>query len=466
MPRLTLLSSLIALLLIAAPSASPARAGDTGWDALLTRTAQTFARPGGLAAKRRLVGQLGSVGRPDAWVLMFAALEQEGHHLDALGANRRAAWAVTRDLWSLPRRQHHEAHARTLRESFARLGAADERWFQEKMLVGQIQARLRGAPAGPLAEFVKQATAPASLVHPVSRAAVANVLAAQLGQPAALQSLRTLLERDESSDVRLAALHALPTTGEAPVPLLMRRLRDDSWVVRVSASRLVGTRGLKGAAPLVRRALREAEPREALVHRATLRTLGEAAPEPASATLKTYGVPIPSRHVVFVLDCSAVMGTQLARARRELSQTIEALPAAATFAIVAYHGAVMPWRNTAVSATAENKRAARTWLAGLKAEWNASLGGALREAFRLARLAPHEAGETPLDTIVIVAASRPTGYAPGAAGPLAADYLPRLVRAWNTDGRVRIQAIALGDDESAEALGTLAHEHDGTLTRP
>lgn len=453
-------------LLLTAASATADERPQADWDALVDATAVAFARPGLLEAKRRLVADLAATGRLDAWVLILAALEREGLHLDVLARARAEAWRYTQSLWSLPRGQHHEGHARRLRQSFTALGDADRRWFRERMLVGQMGARLRAAPPRVQGLFRREATSPVGLLHPVARAALAPVLALELDSAEAIADYRQLLERDEDERVRLAALDALPAQGRAVLPLIMRRLRDRSWVVRQAAARALADRAAKDAVAMLEDAARRAGPREAQAHVAALRELGHAAEAPAAGTVTVYGAPVPSKHVVFVLDASAAMAGSIERARAEVEAAIRLLPSDGTFGLVVFHGAVMHWQPHAVPATAANKDAAAAWLATHDAGWNANLDGGLREAFRIAGLAPPTGTDARVDTIVVVAAGRPQAYAPGDAGPIRAGYIERLVGVWNRDKRIRIQGIALSDGPIRTVLQTLARDHGGTVTEP
>lgn len=460
----------IALVLLACllAVARPATADDDGmaaWDDLVRTTAVTFARPGGLTAKRRLVADLAASGRADAWVLMLAALEREGRHLEALARSRVDAWRHTQELWSRPRGQHHARHARRLRTSFRSLSRADQDWFRERMLIGQLSMRLREAPAEVKVLLRREATSPGRLLHPIARAALAPLLAADLGDAEGVAAYRALLERDPDERVRLAALDALPAKGPAVPALLMRRLRDPSWVVRVEAARRLAKRAETGAAEQLAQRLPRAGPREARALRTALRELGATPPAPPAHPVTLYGTVVPSEHVVFVLDASAAMAGTIERAKVEIETAIRALPAKGTFGLVVYSGAVASWQPTPVPATPENKDAAAAWLAGHEAGWNACLDGGLREAFRIADLAPAIGRETPIDTIAIVAAGTPTGYAPGEAGPVRAGFIERLVGVWNQNRRVRIQAVALGDTGLLPVLETITRENDGTLTR-
>jgi len=459
--RRLIVLALLALLLPTAPAAGAERR----WADLVRETALTFAAPGETGAKRRLVADLAARGRDDAWVLVLAALEQEGRHLDALATERDDAWRFTQDLWSRPRQQHHTAHARRLRKSFEALGTADRRWFREQMLVGQMAMQLRAATPAARRLLIREATSPVRSLHPAARAAIAPLLAARLGDIEMVAAYRALLERDPDERVRLAALEALPAEGTAIPTLILRRLRDPAWVVRQVAARMLAKRGIADAAPLLVAASRRAGPREVLVYDEALRELAAPPAARAPGNVQLLGTPIPSTHVVFVLDCSAAMAPTLARAQAEVAAAIDALPASGSFGLVAYDGAVTPWKLHPVAATDDHKRAARAWLAERKPQWNACMDGGLRAAFRLAGLAPLRGGSTPIDTIVLVAAARPTGYAPGEAQPLRPGYLPRLVRVWNRDKRIRIQAVALGE-QAVPILEQLTREHGGTLTRP
>ena len=449
--------------LLAAPRAVADE--DPVWRELVRGTAVAFARPGELESKRRFVRALAESPRPEAWVLILAALEREGMHLERLAAARADAWRHAQTLWSLPRPQHHERHKRRLVSAFEDLGNADRRWFRERMLVGQIGARLRSAPPLARALFGREATAEVALLHPTARAAMATLLATDLEDPDGIGRFRRLLERDEDPNVRLAALAALPERGSTAELMVTRRLRDRSWVVRMAAARLLAKRGWAKARPMLEKAMRRAGPREALVHRSALRELGIDAPATDPGPVALYDAPLPSKHVAFVLDASAAMAEHIDEARAAIAEALRALPEDGSFSLVVFHGAVMHWRAAPVAASQANKDAAIAWLGKHEAGWIRCLGGALREAFRQAGMAPHQGGATPIDTIAVVVAGPPQAYAGGQGAPLREGSLERLVNVWNRDARIRIQIVALGAVASDGALATIARQHDGALHR-
>ena len=454
------------LLLLVLPPASAAAEDARSWPELVRATGMAFARPGGLETKRRMVADLAKTGRADAWVLILVALERAGRHLADLARVRAAAWQHTQSLWSQPQGRHHVAHARRLRKSFETLGKADRAWFRERMLIGQMAARLRSAPPEARALFAREASIQVGLLHPVTRAALSTSMVDGLKDVDGIAAYRQILERDEDERVRLAALDALPDKGRTVRPMLMRRLRDRSSIVRIAAARRLAKTGAADAAPMLQRAMARAGPREALAHHAALRELGVDAPKPDPGPVSLYGTPVPSEHVVFVLDASVAMAEALEHAKAEVEAAIRALPEQGSFGLVVFNGAVMRWKADAVPATAENKDAAAAWLAGHEPAWNACLDGALREAFRIAGLAPLDGRDTQIDTIAIVAAGGPDAYAPGKAGPIRKGYVERLAGVWNRNGRIRIQGVALSNGPVRALLEQLARDHDGTLTTP
>lgn len=456
---------MLCLALLGAETAAE-EARDRSWGELVRATGMAFARPGGFETKRRLVRDLASTGRDDAWLLILVALEREGRHLDALARAREEAWNHTQALWALPQGQHHLRHARRLRASFEALGDADRAWFRERMLVGQLAMRLRDAPPAARDLFGREATLRVGLLHPTARAAIAPLLVDTLDTAEGVARYRQLLERDEDVRVRLAALEALPTKGRTVLPLVLRRLRDRSWVVRMAAADALVARKASDAIPMLRAAHARAGAREALAHRAALVALGAEAPPPRETPVSIYGTPVPSKHVVFVLDASAAMAGTIERAKAEVEAAIRALPEDGSFGLVVFHGAVVRWQAEPVPARPENKNAAAAWLAKQDAGWNACLDGALREAFRIAGLAPPHGDDRTTDTIVVVAAGGPDAYAPGKAGPVRKGYIERLVGVWNRNGRIRIQAVALSDGRVRALLERLTSEHDGALTTP
>ena len=461
-PRLVLLpTALLALAALLGPARARAEEGRRPpWRQLVQQTAAAFAQPGEYGVKRAAVQQLITAGRDDAWMILLAALEQEGRHLEAFVDARRLAWSNALDLWQLPRAQHHFELQRQLRSRFDELAAADLGWFRESMLVSQMEMRLQGMPDVVRAAYVTAATTPGPRLHPDARRAIAALVGPGLRTPEDARAFRVLLERDPDERVRLAALAALPMDGPFAEPLRLRRLRDPSWVVRLAAARALAARGSPTAVPLLERARVHAGPREDHALTEALRALGAPASTPP-AGIRFLGESIPSHRLVFVLDTSAASAASWAATREAVSEALDQLPATARFGLIAYNGAVEPWKTQAVPATPEAKAQARDWLAAQRPAWHACLGGALRQAFRMAGLAPEVPGESPIDTLVLVAASAPTLYGHEAPHPQPTEDLLQLARAWNRDRRIRMVCVSV-DPAAAPVLAALAADHDGT----
>jgi hypothetical protein len=434
------------LVLLATPAA---RAGDVdagAWKQKLHRAVVAFAEPGDLAAKRARLDGLLATGREGAWLFLLAAVDREGRHLETLARVRRAAWAQSWKLWRRPRSEHDGWLVGQLGRRFELLAAADYGWFHETMFLGSVEARMTSAPPDVQDAYVQAATQPAPDLGPAAREAVAALAARRLRGPGDVTALRALLERDPDVRVRLAALRALPERGAEVGALLLRRLRDRSWVVRVAAAHALGRRHVADAAAGLADALRRAGPREAYALQRALAAVGAEVPD-APEGPAVFGRPLASRRVLFLVDTSAGSAQSLPRVRRELARVLPVLPRGTRFGLLAYDGALHPWRDGLVAAGPDTSKAALAWLASLEPDWNACLGGALREAFRLAGLAPEEAtpDEGRVDTVVVLTTSMPTLYAHGKARPQDPGELLRLTRIWNRDRRVRLVVVPLAE---------------------
>ncbi len=80
-----------------------------------------------------------------------------------------------------------------------------------------------------------------------------------------------------------------------------------------------------------------------------------------------YGLPIQAKHLVFVVDISGSMeGLRINTLKRELTATIDALPAETTFNIVVFSTRVSVWQKNLVPATQSNKQKGRQYVYGLR----------------------------------------------------------------------------------------------------
>jgi Ca-activated chloride channel family protein len=159
--------------------------------------------------------------------------------------------------------------------------------------------------------------------------------------------------------------------------------------------------------------------------------------------------PIP-RDVTLVLDVSGSMsGTKIEQARAALEQILGGLWPADRFRLVAFQSVVTAFRPDFVAATPANLRAAREFLAGLRAEGGTNLEAALREALEPASAA----GRLPI--VVVLTDGKPT------VGETEPERIAEMAERWR-DGE-RIFAFGVGHDVNTYLLDRLVERGRGTV---
>ena len=92
---------------------------------------------------------------------------------------------------------------------------------------------------------------------------------------------------------------------------------------------------------------------------------------------------IPAKDVTFVVDTSgSMMGDKITQARAALSFCVDALNPDDRFNLIAFSTDVVPYAEKPMAATAENRRQARDFIAGLKARGGTSIDAALQAALK------------------------------------------------------------------------------------
>ena len=106
-----------------------------------------------------------------------------------------------------------------------------------------------------------------------------------------------------------------------------------------------------------------------------------AAASPGTPTY--YGLAIQARRIVFVLDISGSMGgPRIMAVKREVLQTIDALPEDAAFSIVVFSDHALTWQRSLKPATPAVKKAARNFVLELYAGGHTAAYDALEAAFQ------------------------------------------------------------------------------------
>ncbi len=144
--------------------------------------------------------------------------------------------------------------------------------------------------------------------------------------------------------------------------------------------------------------------------------------------------------------------------RREVKASIGALPAEASFNVIAYSDVVIPWGDKNVMATAENKKQAAEWLDGLGAAGQTNIFDALEAGFQLAPKSPKDKYyATTGDTILFLSDGGPTcGRTTDCAEILAE------VKKWNETRRITIHTVGIGAQVVENFLKDLARQNGGT----
>ncbi len=149
------------------------------------------------------------------------------------------------------------------------------------------------------------------------------------------------------------------------------------------------------------------------------------------------------KDVVYVIDTSGSMvhDDKIGQARKALEYGVRVLNPGDRFNIVAFSGAVRPFRDGLVEATGEIKDAASKWIAALKAQGGTNIEGALTEALKMST--------DRLFMIVFITDGRPT------IGTRDPAVLVQLVKKQNTSG-ARIFTFGVGFDLDVRFLDRIA----------
>ena len=195
-------------------------------------------------------------------------------------------------------------------------------------------------------------------------------------------------------------------------------------------------------------------------------TMGEAAATPVA---EYFGLQMPSRRIVFVLEASLAMTwdrqtlqpvDRLARAKRELAKMIDALPAGTQFGVVAFGITGVRWRDALSAATPEHKQAAKVWVeqqggtswpdfgAGLGTAWSLGLPARTSDA------PPEDLGA---DTLVLVSNGEPL------KGDLLANDLHRWVMVQSRYRSVVVHTVGIGSGSDKGFLTNLALQTGGSF---
>lgn len=149
--------------------------------------------------------------------------------------------------------------------------------------------------------------------------------------------------------------------------------------------------------------------------------------------------------------------TKLGKARKEMIPAIRGLGEDSYFTIIIFENDIKLWRKSLVQATTANKNLAINHLKGLEASGGTNVYEALEQAFELAGEGLTDAAK-PLgvETIFLLTDGKPS------AGKITkADKIVEQTTGWNSQKRVVVHTIGLGEDCDADFLKALASRNGG-----
>ncbi len=340
-----------------------------------------------------------------------------------------------------------------------RLAASDEKDWRIRAAAAAGLARIADAKAAaPVLAALKTETAAPVRRHLLSAAGC-------LDPAGALPFLRAALS-DPDQRVRLGAIEGLagclrqPAQRDQALGLLVETLTRERSRLRGDAACVLewGTGQKFGLdVPSWRAYLQEL---------GIPPSAGEAAVTPVA---EYFGLQMPSRRIVFVLEASLAMTwdrhtlqpvDRLARAKRELAKMIDALPPETRFGIVAFGISGVRWRDALSAATPEHRQAAKVWVeqqggtgwpdfgVGLATAWGLGLPARGSDA------PPEDLGA---DTVVLVSNGEPL------KGELMANDLHRWIMVQARTRSVVVHTVGIGSGSDKGFLTNLALQTGGSF---
>ena len=138
--------------------------------------------------------------------------------------------------------------------------------------------------------------------------------------------------------------------------------------------------------------------------------------------------------------------TKLGKAKKELMPSIRGLSEDAYFTIVIFENKVKKWKNEMVQANSTNKNLAIAYLERLSSGGGTNISDALEESFDLQGV----------ETLFLLSDGAPT------AGKITnTDAIVTKTTEWNSDKKVTIHTIGLGEDCDKEFMKKLAAANNG-----
>ena len=181
-----------------------------------------------------------------------------------------------------------------------------------------------------------------------------------------------------------------------------------------------------------------------------------------------YGIKTYSKRVVFVLDISGSMNepaeyqrgkTKIEVARTELIRAIASLPKDAKFNLIFYSTDYRVWKKKLVVADAKTKRAAKEYVAEVKALGGTNIYDPLVHVFDVAGRGTHDKGyeKVALDTIFFLSDGQPT-----AGRVTSTEDILNKVLSLNSLRKIKIHTIGIGKGHARGFMKALAERSGGT----
>ena len=317
---------------------------------------ELFAEPGKCEAKTMVLARLVEDGEKRAWKLVVEALVKEAeHHVTVQKAVNEKEIQIN-EVQSKPMAKRYPEEQRNLAVWKKELADLEEAAKDELTTLDAITDVVAEGPEPLRKNLYNRSKGP---VQWSVRAAAARVAAVQVDEPLSFEFLTKVLAADKDPRVRMSGLealasrdasHAEPENGEkngeeepastdavgATEAMIIGRLADKDWGVRLLAVRVVATQQITSAIPHLINALTDASPRVAEAIGEVLRDFTGENFDPyvdvwarwwednkeqfqSNERIKAgknkrpasdahfYGLPVKSDRILFIIDTSSSM---------------------------------------------------------------------------------------------------------------------------------------------------------------
>ena len=280
------LGSITLLILLAGPAHARLEAKE--WRKVEKDAKRLFAKPGEREAKAAVIALLVQDSEKRGWRITVDALVNEAEHWVTIQKAVRDKEHLIDEVQSRPLAKRTPAMQRNLGFCKKELEALEEAVRNEHATLNDLTDVVAKGPETLRKNLFSRAKD--KIDWPV-RAAAARVAAVQLDEKLSLEFLTKVLAADKDPRVRLAGLEALrtvvegkedaPRSGEGKTvgsarpeeALILGRLADADWGVRLLAVQLVDRKHMTRAVPHLINALTDASPRVAITIGDALRSL-------------------------------------------------------------------------------------------------------------------------------------------------------------------------------------------------